>query len=190
MNIPCLLIPMAGLALAAPRHAPAQAEAASVAPLESEAKPAKGEPAEQFKAPAGQGIPQDAAGDARSINAYLTARLKQLQDSHRGQEAFGKKSAAAWADFWRQIYNDRKDFDIKMARQRLNHFQILDSLDPADRRQATADFEKTQAGLKRSFEVYQRRKLQEFFDQLATDVRNFSAEQGKWFEQFMVSAEK
>jgi len=130
-----------------------------------------------------------AGGDSKSINAYLMGRLKELQESHVEQENFGRALNKAWTDFWQQAFSDRKDFDIKMARQRLNHFQTLASVDQDYRRQATSDFEKLQAGLTKSFEASQRKKLEQFVNQLLGEMKSFGLQQDKWLLQFMAESD-
>lgn len=171
--------------------APKQAEAVEEEEAEEEEAPAP-KAKKKKDAKMKKGRPEEAAPsgtDTKSINAYLMGRLKELQESHAAQETFGRKFNSAWMDFWQGIFNERKDFDIKMARQRLNHFQTLSSLDAAYRRQATSDFEKLQSGLTRSFENSQRKKLDEFFSGALGDIKTFGSEQDKWLLQFMAESD-
>ncbi|MFA5138804.1 MAG: hypothetical protein WC728_06170 [Elusimicrobiota bacterium] len=131
---------------------------------------------------------QKTDGDRKNINAYLKVRLKQLEDSHRAQEIFGRRMSKAWDDFWTRCYNSRKDFDVSIARNRLNHMQTLATLDPEYHKQMTSKFEDLQSVQLQSFEKSQKKDLAEFFTQLQNDVKAFQAEQDKWLTSFMTEA--
>lgn len=131
---------------------------------------------------------QKSEGDRKNINAYLKQRLKQLDDSHRAQDVFGKRMGEAWDDFWMRCYNSRKDFDVSVARNRLNHMQTLATLAPEYHKQMTSKFDDLQAVQLQSFEKSQKKELAEFFDQFLSDVKAFQTEQDGWLAGYMTEA--
>ena len=129
--------------------------------------------------------PMKAGSGQESINSYVKARLKELQTAKNNQTSFGRRMSNGWTAFWQQAYNDRKAFDLNIARQRIDHFKTLDSIDESDHRQAMADFDRLQTNLIKSFEASHRRRIEGFFDQLARSLKDFQAEQLKWNVEFM-----
>jgi len=122
--------------------------------------------------------PQMVVGsDKESIEAYLTKRLATAKKSQKSQDKWGKGLTHAWGQFWTQMYNDRKSFEIRIARQRLNLFESLDSLDPAFHGQTITDFERLQSNIIKSFESQQSQKMEDYFAVLFSDLRSFQSEQ-------------
>jgi len=118
------------------------------------------------------------------IEAHLAARIKLLQKFHRGQTLFGQRMSASWIKFWGKVYEDRKQFDAHMARQRLNLFATLTSLDQTSHGATVEDFERLQTGQIKSFEAKLRRRMDAFLGQFMNDLRDFSVDQEKKREQF------
>lgn len=115
--------------------------------------------------------------DKESIEAYLQRRLSDSKKLNRDQEQWGRGMAAAWGKFWTQMYEDRKSFEIRIARQRLNLFESLDSLDPAFHGQTISDFERLQGNIMKSFESQQQTKMRDYFSVLFSDLKSFQSEQ-------------
>lgn len=126
--------------------------------------------------------------DKESIEAYLQQRLGEAKKMHREQDKWGRGMTTAWANFWTQMYEDRKAFEIRIARQRLNLFESLDSLDPAFHSQTIADFERLQSNIIKSFESQQHQKMQDYFAVLFSDLKNFQGQQETMREQLASDA--
>lgn len=147
------------------------------APTKKKGKPAKGED----EAPAD-------ANETEMVKNYLKGRLSQLKRSHTEQEAFGKKFNSDWQDFWKALYDKRRDFEIRMAKQRLNHFEVLSSFsadNKSARDRAIANYEVTQNNLIKAFEDEQQESLKKFFSKVDADVKKFGAEQEKQRQEFL-----
>ncbi len=115
--------------------------------------------------------------DKESIEAYLQQRLAKAKKSHKNQDKWGRGMTGAWAKFWSQMYDDRKSFEIRIARQRLNLFESLDSLEVAFHGQTISDFERLQSNIIKSFEAQQAQKMKDYFAVLFTDLKSFQDEQ-------------
>lgn len=113
----------------------------------------------------------------REIDAHLQSRIKQLKGFHKGQMRFGRRMNASWVKFWDKIYNDRKIFDVRMARQRLNLFESLASLDPSAHRGTVSDFERLQANQVKSFEANLKKQMMSYLFQLVVDLKDFTVEE-------------
>lgn len=131
-----------------------------------------------------------AGADKESIEAYLKSRLDLLEQFHKDQESFGRRMGNAWKQFWKQVYEDRKLFEVRLARQRLNLFESLASLDPASHRQTVADFDRLQATQFKSFETELKARMDHYFNQLAADLKDYAAKQEKQRAAFLVEAEE
>ena len=126
--------------------------------------------------------------DKESIEAYLQQRLGEAKKAHREQDKWGRGLTTAWASFWSQMYEDRKSFEIRIARQRLNLFESLDSLDPTFHSQTIADFERLQTNIIKSFESQQHQKMQDYFAVLFSDLKAFQGQQQTLREQLAADA--
>lgn len=133
----------------------------------------------------------DAAGtDKKTIEIYLQKRLLKLKKSYDKQSAFGRGMGAAWKKFWDRLYEERKKFEVGMARQRLDHFNLLGSLPSGGRAQSIADFERTQTNLIKNFEADQKSKMVDYFKRQIADLDDFHAEQEATRLGFMNAALK
>lgn len=200
--IPSLILALTSGALAQPGYMRSGAGSGTSQPQKKQAKEVETqaeEPAADGEEEAPQPAPKrkkkaakdkdDAYGnDKKSIEAYLQSRLAQLQKSYRAQESFGKRTAGAWSSHWSRVYEERKVFEVRMARQRLNIFESLASLDTAAHSQTIADFERMQANVLKSFEDSQKQKMADFFNQMMADLKQFSTEQEATRAEFMADA--
>ena len=122
--------------------------------------------------------PQVTVGsDKESIEAYLQSRLGEAKKNHKSQDKWGRGLTGAWSKFWTQMYDDRRKFEIRIARQRLNLFESLDSLDSSFHGQTISDFERLQTNIIKSFEAQQSQKMKDYFAVLLADLRSFQSEQ-------------
>lgn len=113
----------------------------------------------------------------QEIEIHLQSRIKRLKKFHKGHMLFGRRMNASWVKFWDKIYDDRKLFDVRMARQRLNLFESLASLEPSAHRNTITDFERLQTTQVKSFESNLKKKMSEYLSQLADDLKDFTAEE-------------
>lgn len=113
----------------------------------------------------------------QEIEVHLQSRIKRLKKFHKGHMLFGRRMSASWVKFWDKIYDDRKLFDVRMARQRLNLFESLASLDPSAHRNTITDFERLQTTQVKFFESNLKKKMSEYLSQLADDLKDFTAEE-------------
>jgi hypothetical protein len=126
--------------------------------------------------------------DKESIEAYLQRRLGQAKKGHREQDKWGRGMTSAWSKFWTQMYEDRKSFEIRIARQRLNLFESLDSLDETFHSQTIADFERLQSNIIKSFESQQQQKMSDYFSVLYSDLKAFQSQQDALRQQMAEEA--
>lgn len=132
--------------------------------------------------------PRTAGGDKESIENYLQARLKAIKKVYRAQGNFGRRMKSSWDNFWNKVYEDRKLFEVRLARQRLNLFESLASLDRSSHPAALTDFDKLQNTQTKAFENDLRKKMAQYFSQLNTDLRDYSAKQEKDRQEFVTQA--
>lgn len=118
-----------------------------------------------------------ASSDPQGIKAYLDGRLGQIKRSFVEQESFGKKLSGDWQDFWGKIYEERKVFEIRMARQRINLFESLSSLDSRNHGETIGDYERLQANQIKAFEQGQKDKMSRFFMEIESNMKRFENEQ-------------
>lgn len=132
--------------------------------------------------------PRTAGRDKESIENYLQARLKAIKKVYRAQGNFGRRMKSSWDNFWNKVYEDRKLFEVRLARQRLNLFESLASLDRSSHPAALTDFDKLQNTQTKAFENDLRKKMAQYFSQLNTDLRDYSAKQEKDRQEFVTQA--
>lgn len=118
------------------------------------------------------------------IERHLQARVKMLKRYHQEQVMHGKRAHREWVKFWDTMYADRKLFDVRIARQRLNLFESLASLDPASHKQIIVDFERLQATQVESFEANLQQRMNDYLAQRIEDLKEFTAEQERKREEF------
>lgn len=155
-------------------------------------EPARSEMKESPKAPKAKAKDKEApkaGADKQSIEAYLKSRLDTLEEFHKDQDSFGRRMGNAWKQFWKQVYEDRKLFEVRLARQRLNLFESLASLDPAAHRQTVADFDRLQDTQFKSFEGELKARMDHYVNQLTSDLKDFAAKQEKQRAAFLAEAQ-
>ena len=138
------------------------------------AAPPSGGKKKDKKAPAASAIDDDngkatAADGKKRVEAYLAERTKQLQDAHAARLEFSAHETLLWEEFWGKVRDARKTFELRTARQAVDLFSTLETLDPKDHAATVADFEKLRSNMVRSFEAQQKQKMAEFF--AARDAR-------------------
>jgi len=118
------------------------------------------------------------------IERHLQARIKTLKEFHKGQMIFGQRMNASWVKFWDKTYADRKLFDVRMARQRLNLFESLASLDVDSHAATVADFDRLQMTQIRAFESDIQKRMSSYLTQMMADLKVFTEDQEKKREEF------
>ena len=117
------------------------------------------------------------SSDPQGIKSYLDGRLGQIKRSYVEQESFGKKLSGDWQQFWGKIYEERKVFELRMARQRINLFESLSSLDSRSHGETIGDYERLQANQIKAFEQGQKDKMSKFFTEVDSNMKRFENEQ-------------
>ena len=164
-------------------------EPAEAYDTEPEVKKAKPEPKARKSSP--KEDKRIVAGNSKeSIEAYLQKRLEGLKGVHDNQDSFGKGFSQAWKKFWADLFEERKLFEVRMARQRLNLFESLSSLSPSYHAGTISDFERLQGNQIKSFEDSQKSKMDEYFAKQLSDIKTFAMEQESIRLEFMNSAIK
>lgn len=101
--------------------------------------------------------------DKGDIEKYLKHRLAAIKTAHNQRLDFVKKDTKEWESFWNKVKDDRNLFEVRIARQRLDLFESLGSLDSREHPTTISDFERLQNNQIKAFENAQRQKMQEFF---------------------------
>jgi hypothetical protein len=146
-----------------------------------DAAPASDASAETEKAP-----PLDGK---KRIETTLAQRTKQLQDSHAKRLEFSAHEALLWEEFWDKERDARKNFELRTARQIVDLFSTLETLDPKDHASTVADFEKLRGTMVKSFESQQKQKMQDFFAAREARSRQFAEAQEHDRAAFAADAE-
>jgi len=176
------LLPVVALLL--PLSAFAAAAKAGSKPSKA-SKAAEADEAEE--APAGK--PASMGKDKAGIEAYLKERLTSIRARHKSQADFNDDEARQWQEFWNKIKDERELFEVRVAKQRLNVFESLDSLEIAEHGKTLADFERMQSNVLKSFEAAQKSKMTAFFTAQAERSKAFAARQEKERVSFAEDAE-
>lgn len=144
------------LSLAASRCIKAQesSDLAADAEAEEEATPA---PKKGGKKPGHMGK------DKGDIEKYLKHRIAALKTSHKSRLDFVAKDAKEWGEFWSKVKDERQLFEVRIARQRLDLFESLGSLDQKEHPTTISDFERLQSNQIKAFENSQKGKMSDFF---------------------------
>ncbi|MBI4424856.1 MAG: hypothetical protein HY554_14080 [Elusimicrobia bacterium] len=148
------------------------AQEADLAAEEEEAAPAPA-PAAAAKKPRTMGR------DKSGIEAYLKHRLSAMKVSHKARLDIMTKDSQEWSAFWNKVKDERNLFEVRIARQRLDLFESLGSLEAKEHSATIADFERLQTGVIRAFEKGQQARMQEFFTARERRWRDFYAAQEK-----------
>lgn len=127
--------------------------------------------------------------DKAGIEAYLKERLSSIRARHKAQGDFNSEAGEQWQEFWNKIKEERELFEVRVAKQRLNVFESLDSLEPKEHGKTIADFERMQSNVLKSFEAAQRAKMAAFFTAQAERTKSFAARQEKDRVSFAEEAE-
>lgn len=127
--------------------------------------------------------------DKGEIEAYLKQRLAAIRAGNKAQIEFSSSDAQRWQEFWTKVKDERELFELRVAKQRLNVFESLDSLEPAEHGKTIADFERMQSNVLRSFESTQRAKVAAFFAAQMERTKAFAAKQEKDRASFAEEAE-
>lgn len=162
-----LLAPATASAAAAKKARPAPAPAAS----EGEVKPAS------------------MGRDKAEIEAYLKQRLADIRAGNKAQADFSAAESLVWEEFWSKVKEERELFEVRVAKQRLNVFESLDSLERSEHGKTIADFERMQSNVLKSFENAQKAKMTAFFAAAAQRTKDFAARQEKERASFAADAE-
>lgn len=133
--------------------------------------------------------PDLAAAEKKRLELYLRERTERIKELHKAQLKFMEDEAAAWRFFWNKVRDERLRFEVHVARQRLNLFESLSSLDPRDHPSAVADFDKLQAKLIDSFEQTQRTRAADFFLSREERLKTFAAQQERDRQELQSGAE-
>ena len=99
----------------------------------------------------------------KRVEDYLAQRTKKLQDAHAARLAFSSRETLLWEEFWGKDQEARKTFELRTARQAVDLFSTLETLDPKDHASTIADYEKLRGTMVKSFETQQKQKMTDFF---------------------------
>lgn len=132
------------------------ADPAADAEAEEEATPAPAKGAAGKK-------PGNMGKDKAGIEGYLKHRLAAIKTSHKQRIDFASRDQTEWGNFWNKVKEERNLFEVRIARQRLDLFESLGSLNQKEHSTTISDFERLQTNQIRAFENDQRAKMQEFF---------------------------
>lgn len=133
--------------------------------------------------------PASMGKDKAGIEAYLKERLASIRTRHKAQGDFNADEDQQWQEFWNKVKEERELFEVRVAKQRLNVFESLDSLERKEQGKTIADFERMQSNVLRSFETAQRAKMTAFFTAQAERTKAFAARQEKDRAAFAEEAE-
>ncbi|MDE2511089.1 MAG: hypothetical protein KGL74_08200 [Elusimicrobia bacterium] len=138
----------------------------------------------------GESSPRATAEDGKKrIEAYLAQRTKKLQDAYAARQEFSSRENLLWEEFWGKDRDARKTFELRTARQMVDLFSTLETLDPKDHASTIADFEHLRATMVKSFEAQQKQKMQEFFAARQARWNEFAAAQEKDRAAFAADAD-
>lgn len=73
--------------------------------------------------------------DKGEIESYLKGRLTAIRAGNKAQSDFNTEENQRWSEFWNKLKDERELFEVRVAKQRLNVFDSLNSLE----RKAFAD---------------------------------------------------
>jgi hypothetical protein len=160
------------------------ASAVSAAPSGSRKK-AEAAPAED-----GENAVKTAAEEGKKrVEAYLAQRTRKLQEAHAARLEFSSRETLLWEEFWGKDRDARKTFELRVARQAVDLFSTLETLDPKDHASTVADYERLRGTMVRSFETQQKQKMQDFFAAREARWNQFAAAQEKDRVAFAADAE-
>lgn len=128
------------------------------------------------------------ASDRDRFARHLKGRLDKIQKFHQSRLDFFAKETDIWNSFWTKLRDERRQFEIRTARQTLGLFDSLASLDPKDHAVTIADFDRLQGNVIKNFENSQKEKLHDFFVLHDGRWKDFSGEQESERVQFMAEA--
>lgn len=168
--------------------APAAAFAAASKAASKPSKASKAPPADDAEE-APEAKPASMGKDKAGIEAYLKERLSSIRTRHKAQADFNDDEARLWQEFWNKIKEERELFEVRVAKQRLNVFESLDSLEVAEHGKTLGDFERMQSNVLKSFEAAQKAKMAAFFTAQAERTKAFAARQEKDRVSFAEDAE-
>lgn len=161
------------------------AAAASAAPAPKKKEKAEAPPPAEDAPEAGK----TAADGKKRVEDYLAARTKKLSDAHAARLEFSAHENLLWEEFWGKVRDARKTFELRTARQAVDLFSTLETLDAKDHASTIADFEKLRATMVKSFEAQQKQKMQEFFAARDARWKAFADQQEKDRVAFAAEAE-
>lgn len=101
--------------------------------------------------------------DKAGIESYLKHRLAVIKSSHKQRLDFAGRDTAGWGKFWNKVKEERNLFEVRIARQRLDLFESLGSLNQKEHSTTISDFERLQTNQIKAFENDQRQQMQAFF---------------------------
>lgn len=127
--------------------------------------------------------------DKSEIEAYLKGRLAAIRAGNKAQVDFNAAENQRWTEFWNKVKEERELFEVRVAKQRLNVFESLDSLERHEHGKTIEDFERMQTNVLRSFETAQRNRMGAFFAAQGERFKSFSAKQEKDRKAFADEAE-
>lgn len=133
--------------------------------------------------------PTSMGRDKAGIEAYLKDRLATIRSHHKTQGDFNNDETHLWQEFWNKIKEERELFEVRIAKQRLNVFESLDSLDQTEHGKTIGDFERMQSNVLKSFETAQKTKMATFFASQAERHKAFAVKQEKDRVSFAEDAE-
>lgn len=127
--------------------------------------------------------------DKEEIESYLKQRVATIRAGNKAQNDFSAAESQLWQEFWSKVKDERELFEVRVAKQRLNVFESLDSLERSEHGKTIADFERMQSNVLRSFETTQKSKMTAFFAASMERTKAFAARQEKERAVFAEEAE-
>jgi hypothetical protein len=126
--------------------------------------------------------------DKKRFEAYVKRRVSKIMDHHKARMDFLAKESDIWTSFWTKVRDERKLFEIRIARQMLDVFESVSQLDVNDQAASLSDFERLQSNVIKSFETQQRQKLTEFFGARDQRWKEFVGQQERERSDFLAES--
>jgi hypothetical protein len=129
------------------------------------------------------------ADGRKRLENYLAERTKKFQLAHASRMEFSGHETLVWEEYWGKVREARKTFELRTARQTVDLFSTLETLEPKDHASTIADYEKLRGTMVKSFETQEKQKMQEFFVARETRWKQFAEAQERDRVAFAAEAE-
>jgi hypothetical protein len=153
------------------------------------APPAPAPAEEGEEDPADDASPRPGSNKA-GLEAYLKQRRQAILAAHKARMDFIAAEADIWNKFWVRVRDERNQFELRIARQRLDFFESLGSLEASSYALSLGDFEKLQGNMLKSFEAGQKAKLNAFFAEREARWKEFALNQERDRAEFAAQGDE